>query len=343
MENPLLKPINKGRKTTRRRIGSVPATSLPLRAMTRVTAGRARIRLRIEPKFNFWGEPLPRYAPSDLLRNALLRRAVAADGFLHQALTRLPGIPAGTVAIRSAVFDHFQEGDYQMVFRVRLDLAHVVGPRRLCVLVSKGDAASARVAVAESRLLRQWSSRAPERVVTPLSSEWIHLPAEAQAKARARLFVYVTPWLTTFHELGVTSDLRFFVNEHPIQRFPASWTDRIKARILACCLALYHPGRGLAVKPPLIGAGDMMITRPVKGEMPSVKMIAARGTLPAPDLVACLRIYLDYAGEWGGRRFTLRPDDPAWLWAAVREGLVESQGIAVQDVRQALGVLGLRV
>lgn len=299
--------------------------------------GHLRMQIRLEPKVDYWGRLLPRYVPDDILRRALLRRITADDGFLVRALSTAAGSLVKVSDIRSAVFDHFQEGDFQMVFRVRVELRNHLRPIRLCVLVSKGNVVSGRIAAGECRLLSRWSRKAPDLVVGPLADEWVPVPSYGgEPNDTKRLFVYVTPWLTRLHELGVTHDLRFFVNEHPVQRFPAGWTDLVKSKILSLCLALYDPGAKEAIAPPLIGAGDIMINRPRNGQQPRVKLIAARGIRKADGPAACLRIYLDYAGEWGGRRFTLAPTDPVLLRAAVMEGLVQRNAF---DEATALGLL----
>ncbi len=324
-------PGPKARGTHGTGSGKRPASA---RRGSRVGA-EARIRVCIEPKLNYWGEPLPRRIPDRVIQSALLRRAMAADGFLMQALTSMPSRTEQSIRIRTADFRHFQEGDYQMVFRVNLRLYHDPRPRRLCVLVSKGDAVSLRIAATEYRLLRQWSRRRPEQVIAPYASDMIRLPVGSGSGA-GRLFVYATPWLDGFHELGVTADLRFFVNEQPLQRFAPAWTDLIKARILALCWSLYDPEKGTMPAPPLIGAGDIMITRPQAGRQPDVRLIAARGVNRVAGLEDCLCQLLAYAGDWGGRRFTLRPADPACLWKAVYDGLVVAHGMSESQVRQAL-------
>ena len=66
---------------------------------------------------------------------------------------------------------------------------------------------------------------------------------------------------------------------------------------------LYDADSGSAIEPPLIGAGDFVITRPARGRALRLKLIAGRHLVRGLSLEEAQKLYLDYRGEWGGKIF----------------------------------------
>ncbi|MBN1672024.1 MAG: hypothetical protein JXR37_13380 [Kiritimatiellae bacterium] len=290
------------------------------------------VSLRFEPMHTFWGEPFKRHFSDTALRKAWQAALQRPDNVLYRSCAPRPEFAVRTV--RRVVMEHFQEGDFQLVFRTRVRLA--AGKTiRLCTLVAKDTGSFSRIAQTEYRNLSQLHGRAPGDVVRPLAGGFVVLPSLPHGR-QGGLFCYCTPWLSDFHELGVNRKLNFYINERPFHHFDRSTSDQIRRRILEICLRLYDPRSQTAIEPPRIGAGDFMITRPAPGRALRLKLIAARRILGNVDLDACLSLYLRYQADWGGKRFSFLPASRDDLVKTVHNSLVREKGYDPARVKKAL-------
>jgi hypothetical protein len=275
---------------------------------------------RMDVMRDYWGNALARPIAPALLRRALKDHLCKAQNLLAQSLMHLAGASFNYAALKQVNVVLFQEGDFQYIFRVIVK-PPVGAASQLALVVAKNSGPVSRTARTEKENLQLLYLRNPSFVVCPLAGGM--LPVITGEKARPRnLYIYFTPWLTRFHELGVDRHLNFLINELPFHYFDRKVSDFIRAQILNICFAYYDPAAQTAMEPPLIGAGDIVITRPRAHKPYDLKLIACRKILRSITLAKCLRLYLEYHGQWGGKTFHLVPRDPALLQSALHEGLV---------------------
>jgi hypothetical protein len=257
------------------------------------------VRVELQPKHTYWGETLAwRFSPNEM--KAALAQFLRIRGGPFVLSCR--DIGGRLARARSVRMEHFQEGAFQLIFRTHVELQGG-DPIRLCAVVSKDGDRCSRVGRAEYRNLQELHARRPDLVVRPLRTGFARLMSRNGSPARYT--VYFTEWLPDFHELGVDRHMRFFINEKPFHHFDEETTAAIKRQIIQLCMDLHDPKGGRALETPLIGAGDIVITRPVRGEPLRIKLIAARRIRRGLSAAAARRMYETYEGEWGGEIFRL--------------------------------------
>ena len=280
---------------------------------------------------DYWGDPIRWHFTPDALRHSLEGLVNSADDILVAPVEELFG-PGAWSSIRRMEFDHFQEGEFQIIFRVTAE----TGSKEqgvFCLVVAKSPGARSRVAEKEFRALRRVAARVPGVTVRPITSGYVGL---REKQRDVSIFCYTTHWLDGYHELGVDDKMNFFINEKPFHHYSPAQTDQIKATILALCLAVYDRERGEAMGIPLIGAGDCVVTRPKRNRPTDVMFICVRGMEKVRNLEACLRLYIDYEGEWGGKVFRLRPADKGLLEDTVTRVCCEEHQMSPEAVRSLL-------
>ena len=293
---------------------------------------QSRFSVTLEPKFDYWGERIPWPFNPASMKQGLKRGLSAPDSLLAQAA--LEGKAGPRPPFKSVEMQHFQEGDFQLIFKT--DLADKKGRKgSLCGVVAKSGGSTSRLALNEFKNLRKAFARSPDDVVEPLCGGFIDLPG-AKGKSGDSVFTYFTPWLPDYHELGVTADLNLFINERPFHTFKRSVTEEVKKLILACCLRLYDPDRKTVAVPPLVGAGDVVITRPARNRPLSVKLITVRKFVKVESRAEVIRLYLDYEGQWGDRTFRLAPERVDFIEDAAEAALNGHLGIRLDKIRGAL-------
>jgi hypothetical protein len=97
--------------------------------------------------------------------------------------------------------------------------------------------------------------------------------------------------------------MNFYINEQPFHHFDRHQTIGMKKEILKICMGLYDEKSKSAIEPPLIGAGDVVVTRPQRGKPLRMKLIASRRLIDGLTQETALAMYRDYRGEWGGKVF----------------------------------------
>jgi hypothetical protein len=257
------------------------------------------VTVRLRRMHDYWGTPIPWHYSRDALIRCLRGIASRRDNVLQRSCVLLRG--QAQVMTHIAI-DHVQEGACQLVFKTRIRFAEAK-PLVLCLIVAKDSGRVSRLADGEHRNLVALHARRPESVVLPLRGGYLGL--EPSRGAPRKIYAYCADWLSGFHELGVNRRMNFFINEKPFHHFDRATTVKIKKQIVDLCMALYDEDRGRGIETPLIGAGDIVITRPRGGRGLELKLIAARKMISGLTREACLKMYKDYRGEWGGKTFRL--------------------------------------
>ena len=256
-----------------------------------------RVTTRLERKHTFWGEPFVwKFEPGALkqcLEQLVRRRSnpvVSGLRALHPAAGR----------VRSIHFDHFQEGEFQLVFRTRIRLESGRSVN-MGTILSKDAGRCARIARTEHGNLRELYGRNQSVVVRPLEGGTAGLRWRSGLR---RHYVYCSQWLQGFHELGVNRRMNFYINERPFHNFDKRTTRQLKAQIIEICMELHDPLSGAAIEPPLIGAGDFVVTRPRTGKDLRLKLIACRKIQRGLTEGQARKLYTGYRGEWNGKIFS---------------------------------------
>lgn len=264
---------------------------------------------------DFWGRRMPRPATPNVLRAAIEAHLAKPRNLLLESLAQSTGQPAERRAYSEFKAVHFQEGEFQYIFRVAARRS-TGGRQYLAMVVAKGGQALNALARTELQHLRRLHRRRPRTVVTPLAGGALPVPGGPP------VFVYFTKWLSNHHELGVDRRHRFFINEAPLHHFSAPASEHIRSSILTIALSLWDPAARCAPEPPQVGSGDFVISRPETGRPASLKLIACRHLVQRVSLEDCLRLYLGYHGRWADKVFSLVPKDPKLLFKALNDGLV---------------------
>lgn len=260
--------------------------------------GAIPLRIRFEQKRDFRGLPMPWHFTRDALTRCLLGTMHRPDNVIllsYRMLARAGG------PIRRVRLEHVQEGPFQIVMKTRVESAN--GAREFRTVISKDGGHISRAAAEEYRNVQELQARRDRHVVRPLAGGFLELRTDKGE--RKRLFTYCTEWLTGYHELALNRQMNFCVNEPPLYHFNADVTRHIKKSILQICYDLYDPATGSAIEPPLIAAGDFMITRPAYRQPLRLKLMTCRRILRGLTPPQCGRLYLDYEGEWDGKTFRL--------------------------------------
>ena len=292
-----------------------------------MSAGHPSIRVELEQKFDYWGEPIMWVHNPEYIVRAIEILMAQPDNPVYTALASI-GVSEG---LESILFHHWQEGDFQIIFRVDAT-SRGAEPVSLCLLLAKDGGEVSEIVDTECRNLSALSERHPA-VITPLGQGELEM-LDAESGGVEFLSYYVTPWLPDFHELGVNKEMNFFVNEEPFHDFSRAETDQLKRDMIEICLSLYDVETRTGIEPPLIGAGDFMVTRPVEGEALRLRLIASGPAVVYDSLDACLTALLEDQGEWGDQAFSLRPSDAALISDAAVAAL---SGMDAEDVNAAVG------
>jgi hypothetical protein len=263
------------------------------------------------PLFDFWGTEIKRFYKIETLAGATEWMIGKNDRFLAPSIQDV----LGPAPVASLSFDLFQEGRYQLIFRLRAVNARRREATFAFVAAKKHEDFSA-LAQAEHRNLRILHERAPAYVVKPFRGGTIYLPDRHQRAGHGReIYAYVTEWLNGFHELGVNRDLQFFVNIAKPHTFTIAQTEALKQRIVEIVARTYHPGRRECMEIPQIASGDFVVTNTPRG-VARLKLIACRHLLTRVSPEDLIHRVAAASWEWGGRRFRLAPADPSAVFDA---------------------------
>lgn len=270
------------------------------------------------PMFDYWGNEIKRFYNLETLSSATEGMLGANDRFIIPSVQEV----LGPSRVNSLSFELFQEGKYQLIFRLRAANAK----RReatFAFVVAKNDGNFSRLAATEHANLRILNQRAPEWVVRPFRGGHIYLPDRHRRQGRGRaVYVYLTQWLEGFHELGVDRSLQFFINTEKPRLLTIAQTQGLKSRIVAVIARTYDAAKGQCMEIPQAASGDFVITNPRKGAAPKLKLIACRKLLSKMTPAKIIHRIVRSSWDWGGREFRLAPEDPGLLF----EGLVRALG-----------------
>lgn len=267
------------------------------------------------PFLDFWGAEIPRYFQLETL-------AAAVEWAIRERRARflLEGVQAalGPAPLSSLHFELFQEGRYQLIFRLRA--ANVKQKRgALGFVVAKNHKQASEVARAEHRNLALLHRRAPGNVVRPYAGGTLFLPGRRDQPGR-ELYAYFTQWLGPYHELGLNAACQCILNIPKRHTFTREQTETIKRDILAVILSTYDERARDCMGLPQIASGDFVATHPDKGPV-KLKLIACRKMLERIPPDRLLNLLIDAEWDWGGAPFRLIPENPARFFEAMRKGL----------------------
>ncbi len=261
--------------------------------------------------YDYWGNEIRRHYQIETLGHATERLLATHDAFIVPSIQQLLG-PAPLVSL---TFELFQEGAFQLIFRVRATNAHRA--QTVCSFVAaKKEGDVSRVAAIEHAILNILHARAPEHVVRPLLGGTIPLPARGQTAKPRVIYAYLAAWIPHHHELGVTRDLQFFINVKNRHVFTQAQTDDLKGQMIEIIARTYDPVKRECMEMPQIASGDFVVTKPPRGA-PRLKLIACRQMLKRVTPASLIQTLLQAHWNWGSRLLRLMPSRPEIFWNAL--------------------------
>ncbi len=275
------------------------------------------------PMNDFWGQEIKRFYQLETLASATEWMVRTRDRFLVQSLQDAMG-PAPIMALH---FELFQEGKYQLIFR--LDASNAKRKRgQFAYVVAKHHEEYSKVARAEHTNLRVLNQRAPGSIVKPFRGGTVFLPDRHHRASHGReVYAYLTQWLGGYHELGVNRNLQFFMNVPKPHTFTIDQTELIKGQMVEIVLRTYDPAKKDCMDMPQIASGDFVVT-PAGRSQPKVKLIACRRMLTHATPVKIMQRIFQASWEWDGKELRLPPSDPAVLRQAFVRALGKEQAAA---------------
>ena len=265
------------------------------------------------PLFDYWGREIKRFYQLETLSSAtewMLRKN--KDRFLIRSIQDVLG-PAPVVSLS---FELFQEGKYQLIFRLRAANAKRK-EASFAFVVAKAHGDYSETASKEHGNLCALHERMPLFVVKPFRGGLIFLPDRRQRADHGReVYAYLTQWLGGFHELGVARNLQFFINTPKPHLFSAAQTEALKARMAEIIVRSYDPGKQTCMDMPQIASGDFVVTKPAQGT-PKLKLIACRRMLQHVSPAKLIHRIAEAHWDWGGLEVRLAPADPDAFFASL--------------------------
>ena len=293
------------------------ATPHKKRAPRRVHSGGPHIRWsKLNPMYDSSGEEFRRFFNLETLANATEKQISEHRGVVVSCIRRL----LDPSPIATLDFELFQEGGYQLIFKVR---ATNINQRKatFSLVVAKNGAELSNVAKAVHDNLLSLNKRAPKLVVKPYTADTIYLPDRHRRKEHDReIYAYTTEWPGGYHELGVGRNHQFFMNTTKRHVFSRQETERLKQRMIEIIVRTYDPVRHECMVMPQITSGDFVVTAP-RGAPPRLKLIACRNI---SRRMTPAKVIDQIAGEkwnWAGRPLRLLPANPADLFEAITNAL----------------------
>lgn len=281
------------------------------------------------PFFDFWGNELKRFYKLETLENATDRMLQDNDRFILPSIQEI----LGPAQLSTLGFELFQEGRYQLIFRIRA--ANARGKKgSFGFVVAKNSEECSAVARNEHRNLRLLHERAPKHVVRPYRGGTIYLPDRYQRQGHGReIYAYLTQWLPDYDELGVNKNLQCIANVMRVHTFTLDETDAIKGMMCETIFKTYDPTTRTCMALPETASGDFVVHWPRKGPI-RVRLIACRKLLNRIDPPRLLAEVMNASWDWAGRRFRIMPEDPELLHQALEKGL--GQNAARQAVTKCI-------
>ena len=283
------------------------------------------------PMYDFWGQEIKRFYKLETLARATeWMLQTHRDRFLLQGVQEA----LGDAPVISLAFELFQEGKFQLIFRVRAANAKRK-MRQFAFVVAKGDDDMSAVAEMEHKNLKLLHGRAPNRVVKPFRGGWIYMPDRYRREEKGRqVYAYLTQWLSGYHELGVGQNLQFIINLERRHTFTVAQTEGLKGRMIEVIARTYSPAKRDCMGMPQVASGDFVVTRAGR-EIPKIKLIACRSLQRKVTPARLIDHVAAASWDWGDREFALMPADPAMLLEglAAAVGMEEARGWLRQYVK----------
>lgn len=269
-------------------------------------SGGPAVRFReLRPMADYWGQELKRYYKLETLASAVEWCIRRQDRFIMPTVQRV----LGSAPVTSLTFTLFQEGRFQLIFRLRAINAKKKSAE-FGFVVAKRDGETSATAGAEHRHLEYLHARAPEWVVKPHLGGHVFLPDRHRRGEGREIYAYLTQWLAAYHELGVDKNHQFFINVHPHHLLTRAQTEALKVQIVAIVAKTYDPEKRVAMEIPEIASGDIVVTRPNRSGRQSAKLIACRRLISNVRPARLIHLIATAGGMWGDARFFLAPADP---------------------------------
>ena len=271
--------------------------------------------------YDFQGKPFRRFYKLETLANAIEKQIMERGGIIVSSAQEV----LGPTPLASIKFELFQEGAYQLIFRV-LVANRKRNRETFGLVVAKNETELSAVTKNEDRNLTLLHARAPRHVVETYRGGTIYLPDRYRRREKEReVYAYVTRWPTRHYELGLRRNQQFFINDKEKHSFTREETERIKQRIVEIVVRTYDAGRRNCMAMPDIASGDFVVTRP-KGGSPRVKLIACREILR--NVRPARLIHEIVSAKWtsAGKSFYLQPSDPKWFFEAVLNASGKERG-----------------
>jgi len=266
----------------------------------------------LRPMFDFWGNEIKRFYQLETLAGAAeWMLETGRDRFLIVSIQQV----LGPAPVTSLVFELFQEGKYQLIFRLR-----AINARRkdgtFALVVAKHAEEYSRVAQAELGNLHTLYKRAPMAVVKPFRGGHIYLPDRHRRAGHGReIYAYMTQWLGGYHELGVNRDLQFFINTQRPHTFTISQTELLKAQMVEIIARTYDPAARDCMDMPQVASGDFVVT--ASHGTPRLKLIACRRMIKNVTPAKLIHRIVSAKWDWGGETFRILPVEPDALFEAL--------------------------
>lgn len=284
-----------------------------IRVDSREAAVGPRIRWEnMVPMFDFWGQEIQRFYKLETLANATEWLLRTNDRFIIPTIQDV----MGPSPIASLVFELFQEGKYQLIFRLQ---AFNAKRKQFTFgfVVAKHEDAYSEVARIEHANLHILHERAPNWVVRPFRAGSIFLPDRHQRKGHGReVFAYLTQWLGGYHELGVNRDLQFFINVAKPHTFTIAQTEELKARMVEIITRTYDAQKRDCMDMPQVASGDFVVT-PAKPGPLKLKLIACRRLQRHITPVKLIHRIVSSTWDWDGKALRIIPTDLSLLATAL--------------------------
>ncbi len=288
------------------------------------TVARTLIRTQwknLHPMFDFWGVEMKRHYSLETLSNAVDRLVHTRDRFIIRSVQQVLGPPPVT----SLAFELFQEGKYQLVFRLRATNAKG-NQATFGFIAAKNAEDFTEVARLEHGNLKRIHERAPKFVVEPLLGGMVFLPDRHRRETHHReVYAYLTRWIGGFHELGVARNLQYFLNVAPPQYLTLAQTQEAKRACVEIVACTYSAKDRNGTAMPQISSGDFVIARPSNGPL-KLRLIACRKLLDKVPPARYLHEIIKTKWAWGDKTARLAPDDPRDFAAAIRAARGDAEG-----------------
>lgn len=265
---------------------------------------------------DYWGNELKRYYRLETLASALEHAIRTRDKAVLGSVQAV----LGPAPVNRLQIELFQEGRFQLIFRVRAENVRR-NTAQFAMVVAKNHAECTQVARAEFRNLTAIYPSAPEWVVKPYLAGTVFLPDRHGRSDQGReVFFYLTQWLKDYDELGVNDNLQFFCNVPKRHTFTKAETDMLKGQMVQIITSVYDAKQARTMAMPEIASGDFVVHRSARGRH-LLKLIACRRLVMRTSPKKLIHKILTSSWPWGRRHFYLAPDHPETFFKGLSEGV----------------------